>query len=288
MSEAAPTPARTFGLTAITMVAFASNSLLCRLALAPGLIDAASFTSIRIASGALTLWLIVRLARRSPAAPGGGWMSPVFLFLYANAFSYAYLTLPAGLGALILFGCVQATMIVAALHAGERPRALEWTGLAIALAGLAVLTRPGLTAPPPAGSALMALAGIAWGVYSLRGRGSRNALVATGRNFMRAVPFALVAAIVFFSRRHAHPHGVMLAVASGALASGVGYAIWYAALRGLTATRAATVQLSVPVIAAIGGVLLLNEGVTVRLLVSAAMILGGIGIALAARSSPSR
>ncbi len=278
-----PSPLRTLALTVFTLIAFASNSILCRLALAGDSIDPASFTSIRILSGAVTLAVIVALSRRG-ARHGGGWGSAFFLALYAVAFSFAYITLPAGTGALILFGCVQATMIVAALRAGERPGPLQWTGLAIALGGLVYLTAPGLAAPSPVGSVLMALAGLAWGVYTLRGRGSGDPLLATSRNFLRAVPFALVVSVVTITQRDVSARGALLAVASGAIASGIGYVVWYAALKGLSATRAATVQLSVPVIAALGGVLFLSESVTARLAVSAALILGGVGLALAERA----
>jgi drug/metabolite transporter (DMT)-like permease len=279
---AIPSLLRTLAFTVFALVAFASNSILCRLALADGDIDPASFTTIRIASGAVTLAIIARLSRRG-ARHGGGWGSAFFLVLYAGAFSFAYTTLSTGTGALILFGCVQATMIIAAVRGGERPGPLQWTGLLVALAGLAYLTAPGLSAPSPAGSALMATAGFAWGMYTLRGRGTGDPLVATGRNFLRGVLFALVVSAVTLSRREVSMHGALLAVASGALASGIGYAVWYAALKGLSATRAATVQLSVPVIAALGGVLFLSETVSVRFALATVLILGGVGLALAGR-----
>lgn len=279
-----PAPLRTLGLTIFALVAFASNSILCRLALGGGGIDPATFTSLRIVSGAVTLFALAALSRRGERPPrAGGWRSGFFLVLYAVAFSFAYVSLSAGTGALILFGCVQATMIAAALRSGERPGPLEWAGLVIALGGLVLLTAPGLSAPAPAGSLLMAVAGVAWGLYTLRGRGTADALLATTRNFLRAVPFALAVSLVMLSRREASPRGVLLAVASGALASGLGYVVWYAALRGLSATRAATVQLSVPVIAALGGVLFLSESVSPRLAGSALLILGGVGLALAGR-----
>jgi drug/metabolite transporter (DMT)-like permease len=282
-----PSPLRTLTLTVFTLIAFASNSILCRLALASHSIDPASFTTIRLAAGAVTLAVIVALSRRG-ARQGGGWGSAFFLALYAAAFSFAYITLSAGTGALILFGCVQATMIVAALRAGERPGPLQWTGLVIALAGLVYLTAPGLAAPSPVGSILMALAGFAWGVYTLRGRGAGDPLVATRRNFVRAVPLALLVSAATITRRDVTPHGAVLAVASGAIASGIGYVVWYAALRGLSATRAATVQLSVPVIAALGGVMFLSETVTIRLAVASVLILGGVGLALAERARTLR
>ncbi len=270
--------------TVIALVAFASNSILCRLALGTSRIDPASFTSIRIASGALVLAIIASAGRRDPrVASRSGWVSAAFLYLYAIAFSFSYVSLSAGTGALILFGCVQTTMLAAALRSGERPRALEWTGLTIAIGGLVYLVSPGLSAPAPLGAALMALAGVAWGFYSLRGRGSPNPLEDTARNFLRAVPFALATSALTIPAIHTSARGVALAVASGALSSGIGYVIWYAALRGLSATRAATVQLSVPVIAAIGGILFLSEVMTLRLTMAAVLILGGVGIALAAR-----
>ncbi len=284
-----PSPARTLALTAFTMVAFASNSIFCRLALGSDSIDPASFTTVRLACGAATLWVIAALSRRGATPkPAGGWVSASFLFLYAIAFSFAYITLPAGTGALILFGCVQVTMIAWALRAGERPGRFEWAGLAIALGGLVVLTAPGLSAPSPVGSTLMAVAGIAWGVYSLRGRAQTDPLRATARNFMRAVPFALAVSVATIARRDVSGRGLLLAAVSGSVASGIGYVVWYAALRGLSATRAATVQLSVPVIAAMGGVLFLSEAVSWRLAGSAVLILGGVALALAGRVRGSR
>ena len=274
-------------LTLLALVAFASNSILCRLALGPGSIDPAAFTGIRLAAGAVALALLsATLAPPRPAgaASRGGWWSALCLFAYAIAFSLAYLTLSAGTGALILFASVQATVIAGALRAGERLRALQWAGIAVALGGLAALVSPGLAAPSPAGSALMAAAGVAWGLYTLRGRGSASPLADTRRNFTRAAPMALAACALAAASLHASPRGVWLAVASGALASGLGYAVWYAALRGLSATQAAAVQLAVPVLAAFGGVLFLSESLSARLVLSAALILGGIALALFTRT----
>jgi drug/metabolite transporter (DMT)-like permease len=267
--------------TSLAMVAFASNSLLNRLALGRESIDAVSYTTVRLVAGALTLWLISSL-QKNGAAPKirGNWISAAMLFLYAIAFSFAYLSLSAGTGALILFGTVQVTMILVALHTGERPQPLEWLGLMLALGGLVYLVLPGLEAPSLLGSGLMTLAGIAWGIYSLRGRGSSSPLADTTGNFIRAVPFILVALIVSLNSVHLSRTGILLAVLSGAVASGVGYVIWYAALAGLTATRAAIVQLSVPVLAAWGGVAFLTELLSLRLILSAALILGGIGLAI--------
>jgi len=276
-------------LTAVALVAFASNSILCRLALGAREIDAASFTLVRLMSGALTL-LLVRAAVARRAAPktvttatSGPWIPAALLFIYAAPFSFAYIRLSAGTGALILFACVQATMLIGAIRSGERFQWLEGIGLAIALAGLTYLVSPGLSAPSPLGSALMATAGVSWGLYSLRGRGSADPLGDTTLNFIWALPLALLVSLVAVRGTHLSARGIALATASGALASGLGYTIWFAALRGLTAIRAATVQLTVPVLAAAGGVLLLQESVTVRLLVSAALILGGVGLALTGR-----
>ena len=270
---------RTLLLTALAMVCFAGNSLLCRMALKNTAIDAASFTAIRMVSGALALWAIVAL-RDNANVVRGSWISGLALFAYAAAFSYAYLALTAGTGALILFGSVQATMIGYGLARGERLRAVQVTGLVLALGGLAGLLLPGLSAPPATGAALMIAAGIAWGVYSLRGRGVGDPTQVTAGNFIRTVPFALALAIAMLPWARIDAAGVAYAVASGALASGVGYAIWYTALRGLTATSAATVQLSVPVIAAAGGILLLNEALTLRLVLASIAILGGIAIVI--------
>jgi drug/metabolite transporter (DMT)-like permease len=276
------------GLTAFAMAAFAANSILCRLALGGETIDAASFSSVRLASGALTLLLITAVTGRAGAFRNrGDWGSAGVLFLYAVPFSFAYLDLGAGTGALLLFGAVQATMILAGLLAGERPHPLEWAGLGVALIGLIYLVFPGLTAPPLGGSLLMLTAGVAWGAYSLRGRGAADPIGATTGNFVRAVPLALAVSAAFITRSHLSTEGLALAFASGAVASGCGYVVWYAALRGLTATQAATVQLSVPVLAAAGGVAFLAEAVSVRLLLSSVAILGGVGLALSGRTHTS-
>jgi drug/metabolite transporter (DMT)-like permease len=274
---------RTVLYTTLALVAFAANSVLCRLALGSASLDAASFTTIRLISGAVALVLIAALAgarRQGAARAKGNWISGWVLFAYAAAFSFAYLDLAAGTGALILFGAVQVTMIAAALLRGERPRALEWLGLWAALGGLVYLVSPGLTAPSVSGSALMGLAGVAWGVYSLRGGGAGDAIWVTRDNFVLAVPPTLLVSLVAITRFEVSAAGVLWAAISGAVTSGAGYAVWYTALRGLTATRAATVQLSVPVLAAAAGVGLLGEQVSFRLLVSAVLILGGIGLSL--------
>ncbi|HEU4928464.1 MAG TPA: DMT family transporter [Candidatus Krumholzibacteria bacterium] len=270
---------------AIALVAFASNSIFCRLALGSRHIDPSSFTTVRIVSGAAVLiaLAVVSRARRPRERTRAGWTSGAYLFAYAIAFSLSYTMLGAGTGALILFPAVQMTMLLAALRAGERPRRLEWLGLSLALAGLVYLVMPGLEAPSPVGALLMAAAGGAWGLYSLRGRGSPDPLGDTARNFMCAVPFALVASAASMSHAHASSTGLALATVSGAISSGLGYVIWYAALRGLSATRAATVQLAVPVIAAVGGIVFLHETLTTRLVIAGTLILGGVGMALAGR-----
>lgn len=269
-------------LTLATMIAFAANSLLCRLALRSGHIDAASFTFIRLASGALILWIVVSL-RSDRVRHHGDWLSAIALFAYAGAFSLAYVSLPASVGALILFGAVQATMIGYGLWQRERLDGRQSVGLALACAGLLGLLFPGLSAPPLGGALLMTIAGIAWGVYSLRGRRSINALAGTAGNFMRALPFALVLSLVMLPGAIVDATGVGYAIASGALASGFGYAIWYTTLPHLPATHAAMVQLSVPVIAAMGSVALLGETITPRLVVASVAVLGGIALAVLTR-----
>jgi drug/metabolite transporter (DMT)-like permease len=260
------------------------NSVLCRLALGQASIDAASFSTIRLGSGAAMLLLITLLSKsRNSLTSRGNWASSILLFLYAVSFAFAYISLSAGTGALILFGSVQVTMIAAALRSGERPGLFEWVGLFFALSGLTYLVFPGLTSPSPTSSALMAVAGISWGFYSLRGRGAKDPLIDTANNFARALPLVVMVSLVMFSSTHVTTKGALLAVLSGALASGVGYVVWYTALKGLTATRAATVQLAVPVLAALGGTILLSENISLRLLVSAIMILGGVGLALLGR-----
>jgi drug/metabolite transporter (DMT)-like permease len=275
-----PPPGRTAALTAAALVAFASNSILCRLALGSRLIDAASFTGARLASGAIALVLLTGFLRGRPPVIRRDWLSPIALFAYAAPFSFAYLRLPAGTGALILFGGVQATMIGWGLRRGERPRASEWTGFFLAVVGLVALTTPGATAPDPLGALLMLAAGAAWGIYSLKGSGAGDPLAVTAGNFARALPLAAILLLVLRPTAMPTPEGIGLALASGAVASGVGYAVWYAALRGLTATRAAIVQLTVPVLAAAAGVVLLGETVSLRLVASGSVILGGIALAV--------
>ncbi|MCA1564170.1 MAG: DMT family transporter [Acidobacteria bacterium] len=277
-------------LTGLALVAFAANSVLCRLALGGAAIDAASFTTVRLTSGAAVLLIISASVNKNLPSSGRRlkFISALLLFLYAAAFSFAYTGLTTGTGALILFGSVQATMLAAALRSGERPHPFEWAGLALALAGLVYLVLPGLAAPPPVSSAFMAVAGISWGLYSLRGRGATDPLTDTTGNFVLALPLAFAVNLITpRGGAHVSTAGVLLAVLSGALASGVGYVVWYAALRGLTATRAATVQLPVPVLAAAGGVLFMSESVSLRLLLAATVILGGVALALFGRAQPA-
>lgn len=261
------------------MVAFAGNSLLCRVALNQTSIDAASFTSIRLISGAVMLCLVVRM-RRGTYAGGGSWLSAFALFTYAAGFSFAYMSLPAATGALLLFGAVQATMIGYGVWAGERLLKLQLVGLVLALGGLIGLLLPGLSAPPLHGSVLMLGAGVAWGIYSLRGKGAGDPTRVTAGNFLRAVPIALALSLIMLSGSSLDTVGFWYAVSSGALASGIGYAIWYTALPALKAANAATVQLSVPVLAALGGVVILDEPITLRLVLASIAILGGIALVI--------
>jgi drug/metabolite transporter (DMT)-like permease len=271
--------ARIIALTTLAMVAFAANSLLCRQALKHTAIDPASFTAIRLVSGALMLWLVARLKQTAPAGKGN-WPSAFALFVYAAGFSFAYVSLPAASGALLLFGAVQATMIGHAVWAGERLRVLQVVGVMLAFAGLVGLLLPGLSAPPLTGALMMIGAGIAWGVYSLRGKGAGDPTRVTAGNFMRAVPITLALSFIMFDFSSVDAAGFYYAIASGALASGLGYAIWYTALPSLKNTSAASVQLSVPVIAALGGIVFLGESMTLRLILASVAILGGIALVI--------
>ncbi len=274
--------------TIFALVCFAFNSILCRLALKTDEIDAPSFTAIRLVSGAITLFVILSfLGKKDTPKAEGNWVSAVFLFAYAICFSFAYLGLTTATGALILFGSVQLTMIIFALVKGERPRVLEWLGLILAFGGLVYLVFPGLESPPVLNSILMAFAGISWGFYTLRGRGSTNPLADTAGNFTRSVPFAVLIALPFLAQIHLSLKGILLAVLSGAIASGIGYSVWYAALKFHTATRAAVLQLSVPAIAALGGVVFLAESVSMRLILASLLILGGIGLVIVGKKKLS-
>ncbi len=270
---------RIFVVTALAMLAFAGNSLLCRMALRHTSIDAASFTTIRLVSGAAVLWIVVQATRRSQTGDGT-WWSAAALFGYAAAFSFAYTTLPAATGALLLFGAVQATMIGVGIWRGERLRGAQMAGLALAIAGLLVLLSPGLSAPPLMGSLLMLAAGVSWGIYSLRGRAAGDPTRVTAGNFLRACPIAIALNLLMHQSASLDGAGIWYAVLSGALTSGLGYAIWYTALPALRATTAASVQLSVPVLAALGGVLMLGEDFTLRLAAASVAILGGIALVI--------
>ncbi len=267
--------------TIFALVCFALNSILCRLALKSEEIDAPAFTAIRIVSGALTLFVICSFFGKKDVPKGqGNWLSAFFLFAYAICFSFAYLNLTTATGALVLFGSVQLTMMVFALVKGERPRILEWLGLILAFGGLGYLVFPGLESPPVFSAILMISAGIAWGFYTLQGKGSTNPLADTAGNFLRAVPMTILIALPFLAQVHLSQKGILLAVLSGAIASGIGYSVWYAALKFHTAARAAVLQLSVPAIAALGGVIFLAETVSMHLLLASCLILGGIGLVI--------
>jgi drug/metabolite transporter (DMT)-like permease len=272
--------------TILALIAFAANSVLCRVALRNGAIDPASFSTIRFASGALTL-LVVTSFTGKRTLPAGSWTSAGILFLYAIPFSFAYTRVSAAAGALILFGVVQLTMITAGLWKGERPRPLQWLGMGLSIVGLVYLLLPGFGTPSLSGAALMSLAGFAWGVYSLRGRGAASPLAQTTSNFVRSVPLIFSVSLLTISQFHMEGIGALFAAASGVVASGAGYVIWYSALRGLTAARAAVVQLAVPILAAAGGVTFLGEVLSPRLIIASAMVLGGIALAIGGQAPRS-
>lgn len=279
--------ARTLIITMVAMLAFAANSVLCRLALTKAGLDPVVFTAVRLASGAAMLAALLLWRNRRTAEPKAGnllehgnWRAAMALLVYAAAFSLAYISLPAGSGALLLFGAVQATMVVRGLMLGHRLRVGQWLGLAFALAGVAVLVAPGVAAPSPVGAVLMLLAGMAWGFYSLLGLKGGDALAATTGNFLRAAPIALGLALLFGQMRDSSADGLLYAVLSGAAASGLGYALWYRALTGLTPHQAASVQLSVPVITTLGAALTLGESITLRLILASGAVLGGIALVL--------
>jgi len=268
-------------MTALALLAFAANSLLCRAALAHTGIDPASFTTLRLLSGTLVLWLIV-LMRAGARIGGGNWLSASALFAYAAGFSFAYVQLPAATGALILFGAVQITMIGHGIWSGERLGKAQTAGLLLACGGLLALLLPGLTAPPLVSAVLMLGAGIAWGIYSLRGRNAGDPLQVTAGNFLRATPIALVLSLLLSGNATMNSSGIYYAVLSGALASGAGYAIWYTVLPALKSTSAASLQLSVPVLAALGGIAFLGEALSVRLILSSAAVIGGVALVVLA------
>ncbi|MBG7006385.1 DMT family transporter [Pseudomonas aeruginosa] len=273
---------RTLLLTILAMLAFAGNSLLCRAALKDTAIDAVSFTALRLVSGALMLLLLLRL-RRAPAGARGGWRGAAALFVYAAAFSYAYVQLDAGTGALLLFGAVQVSLLLAGRLRGERPGTQALAGFLLALGGLLYLLLPGASAPPLGGALLMLLSGLAWGLYTLLGRGGGDPLAVSAGNFLRAIAFAALLLLVFHGQLRLDGPGLLYALLSGALASGLGYAVWYSALPGLTALQGASVQLSVPVLAALCGALLLGEPLGPRLPPAPLAVLGGIALILLPR-----
>ena len=275
---------KTFVLTSITLMAFAANSLLTRMALGTDALDAASFVLIRLGSGAIMLLLLTSYTQKKlTLRVKGKWLAALMLFVYALAFSFAYLQLDTGTGALLLFGAVQVTMILLGLRQGEKPHLLEWVGFFAALGGLVYLVLPGLSAPPLFGSGLMVISGIAWGIYSLLGKSSNNPVETTTSNFVLSVPLAIGVSLVSLPNLNLSTRGIILAIASGAITSGLGYALWYTALKGLSATQAAIVQLVVPVLAALGGILFLEEMFSLRLGVASLLILGGIAIAVVGR-----
>jgi drug/metabolite transporter (DMT)-like permease len=275
----------TIALTLLALVAFASNSLLTRLALGSHQVDAATFTALRLASGAVMLAaLVVAQSRTWTALRFAGVAGPVALFVYAAPFSFAYLRIGAAVGALVLFGVVQLTMIGYGIARGERPAPMMWIGLALAAGGLLVLTLPAVARPDPLGVALMTVAGVAWAVYTLVGRGTTDPLAANARSFVWSTPLAMLLVAITRGPVQATSRGVVLALISGAVTSGLGYAIWYRALPRLSVTQAAVAQLSVPVIAAIGAALALGETLTLRLVVSGVAVLAGVGLVLTART----
>lgn len=268
---------KTIVLTVLALIAFAANSVLCRLALGNGAIDASSFTIVRLLSGTAVLLMIVAATRKiKDSSTKGSWVASVMLFLYAATFSYAYISLDTGTGALILFGSVQITMILLSLLSGTRLHSSEWAGIAIAFSGFVYLVLPGISTPSATGFLLMTIAGIAWGIYTLKGRGSTDPLMDTAYNFLRTTPLVLLLALVALSSLNYSAEGLFLALLSGGITSGIGYTIWYIALGGLSSTQAAVLQLSVPVIAALGGVIFVSEAITLRLTTSAVLVLGGI------------
>jgi drug/metabolite transporter (DMT)-like permease len=264
------------------MVAFASNSLLCRVALKQTNIHPANFTCVRLIAGTITLWLILRM-RRTPTA-GGNWLSALALFVYAAGFSFAYVSLPAATGALLLFGAVQVTMISFGVWGGEQFVSKQVIGFLMAFGGLVGLLLPGVSAPPLLGAMLMLSAGIAWGIYSLRGKGAGDPTQVTAGNFLRSVPFAIVLCLLTTNKSAWDVTGIFYAIVSGALASGIGYAIWYSVIPRLQASQAATIQLCVPVIATLGGIILLGEPVTWRFVIASVFVLGGIALVIKGRA----
>lgn len=266
-----------FTLTCIALIAFAANSVLARLALGNNMIDASGFTSIRLLTGAIVLFTIIQFRKnKTKSSTKGSWFSGFMLFIYAIAFSYAYLSLDTGTGALILFGAVQITMILISIYNGNRLHFTEWLGVIIAFTGFIYLILPGVNTPSTIGFILMSLAGIAWGFYTIKGRASKNPSMDTAHNFIKTIPFVFVLLLITFDKENYSFEGIVLAIISGGITSGIGYTIWYMALKGLTSIQAAVVQLLVPVIAAFGGVLFIAETITQRLTIASLLILGGV------------
>lgn len=273
-------------MTALALIAFAANSVLCRLALGENLIDAGSFTAVRLLSGALALFIVVSFQRKSSyESSNGSWAASVMLFVYAAAFSYAYVTLDTGTGALVLFGAVQITMVLWMMFKGKRLQPLEWMGLFLAFAGFVYLMLPSATTPSLLGFVLMVISGVAWGIYTVQGQGSKAPLLDTAQNFKRTIPFVAILFLLSFQAGYYTSEGILYAVLSGAVASGAGYTIWYMALRDLQTIHAAVLQLLVPVLAALGGVLSVSEPITMSLVLSAVMILGGIMLVIIAKGN---
>jgi len=277
---------KTIGLTALALIAFAANSVLCRLALDGGLMDAASFTEVRLLSGALMLGLIFALQKNKTQTlkASGSWLASLMLFIYAVTFSYAYIALDIATGALILFAAGQITLILAALFLGSRLSLLEWSGLLLAFMGFVYLMLPSATTPSWSGFVLMSISGVAWGFYTLMGKGSTHPLADTTSNFMRSIPMLGVLLLFSFEYMQLSGLGLFYAVLSGAIASGLGYTIWYMALENLKTIHAAVVQLLVPVLAAVGGYMVMNEDITLRLFIAAAIILSGILLVMLQRN----
>ncbi len=275
---------KTFTYTGLALIAFAANSVLCRMALGGKTIDASSFTIIRLLSGAIVLTLLLNINKnKTQSKTKGNWSSSIMLFLYAITFSFAYITLDTGTGALILFGAVQITMILLSLYSGNKLHFSEWIGVIIAFMGFVYLILPGVNTPPLIGFLLMTVAGISWGIYTLKGRDSKRPLMDTAYNFIRTIPLIIILLFITVKNANYSSEGIWLAIISGGITSGVGYTIWYFALGGLTATQAAVVQLLVPVIAAFGGVLFISEKITFRLTIASVLILGGILIVVMGR-----
>ncbi len=281
-----------FSLTAIALVAFAANSVLCRMALGDDLVDPVTFTAIRLSGGAIALSLIFWMTRKKESSQllEGAWRSAIALYGYALAFSLAYVSLSSGTGALILFGAVQITMLLAAFRSGEQMGAIQWTGFCVAIAGIIYLVSPGIAAPDLKGALLMMISGMAWGMYSIAGKSVKSPIAMTTGNFIRAaimmVPTSIIALVLAMSS--VSTYGVALALTSGVVTSGMGYVIWYKVVPMLTTTQAAVVQLLVPLLAALGGVIFIGEQFTVRLALASLLILGGVVLSIFAKKNSTK